>query len=144
MYLKMIWTVLKHKWFILLSGWRLKVPLWRLVIHDLSKFSPSEFIPYSRYYYGKPDHEAYGRAWKHHYTHNSHHFEYWRNRPMPEVAIREMVADWMAAGKVYTGRWPDLHNFTWFRENAHRFEMHPASWQCLHLILDEAATKWSQ
>ncbi len=139
MWMKMIWTVLKHKWFILISGWRLKVPMWKLLIHDLSKFSPAEFIPYARYHYGEPDLPAYARAWKHHYAHNSHHYEYWGGKPMPEIAVREMVADWMAAGKVYNGRWPDLSNFTWFRQNEHRIRMHPSSWQWLHIILDEAA-----
>jgi putative PIN family toxin of toxin-antitoxin system len=52
--------------------------------HDLSKYSPTEFIPGCIYYQG--DHspneaeraaKGYTSAWLHHKGRNRHHFEYW-------------------------------------------------------------------
>ena len=52
--------------------------------HDLSKYSPTEFIPGCIYYQG--DHSpneaeradrGYSSAWLHHKGRNRHHFEYW-------------------------------------------------------------------
>jgi Family of unknown function (DUF5662) len=45
----------------------------------------------------------FDQAWSHHKQHNKHHPEYWSdglNQPMdiPDVFIREMVADWFGAG----------------------------------------------
>ena len=43
--------VLRHKWFVLLASIRIGAPLWGAIIHDLSKFRPSEWIPYARCFY---------------------------------------------------------------------------------------------
>lgn len=57
---------------------------------------------------------AFDRAWLHHQHANPHHWQHWILRedsgalkllPMPEHFIREMVADWMGAGRAITGRW---------------------------------------
>lgn len=52
MYWKYFKYVVRHKWYVLLAGLRVNAPLHRLIIHDWSKFMPSEFIPYTRYFYG--------------------------------------------------------------------------------------------
>lgn len=44
--------VLRHKWFVLVAGRRTGAPLWRLLIHDWSKFLPSEWAPYVQMFYG--------------------------------------------------------------------------------------------
>jgi hypothetical protein len=44
----------RHKYFVFIAGLRTGAPLWRLVIHDWSKFLPSEWLPYSRKFYGPP------------------------------------------------------------------------------------------
>lgn len=155
-YLKLIWVVLKHKWFVLIAGRRLKVPLWRLLIHDLSKFSPAEFGPYARHFYGGGgDDRGFAEAWWHHYFHNSHHWEHYVSRdpnergipaagtlPMPEVCVREMVADWLAAGKAYNGAWPDPANFTWYEANRARMRLHAYTEARIDTILVEAS-KWT-
>jgi hypothetical protein len=57
---------------------------------------------------------AFDRAWLHHQHANPHHWQHWVLRedsgavkllPMPEHFLREMVADWMGAGRAITGRW---------------------------------------
>lgn len=45
---------IKHKWFVLLAGLQTKAPLWRLIVHDWSKFLPSELPHYNRQFFPKP------------------------------------------------------------------------------------------
>ena len=62
--------------------------------------------------------------------------------PMPMACVREMVADWFAAGKVYAGAWPDPANYTWYKQNRGRMHLHPDTEMRIDLVLAEAAT-WS-
>lgn len=45
-----------------------------------------------------------------------------RPLPMPERYAREMVADWMGAGRAITGRWETP---TWYAQNRHNMVLHP-------------------
>lgn len=88
--------------------------------HDLSKFLPSEFIPYARYFYGNyPPNvllkdigykniktkesikEDFNKAWEHHYKHNKHHWNYWIGEEMPEKYIKQMICDWKAMSRKF-------------------------------------------
>jgi hypothetical protein len=60
--------------------------------------------------------------------------------PMPLVCVREMVADWFAAGKAYNGAWPDPANYTWYRKARDRLELHPDTVMRIGLVLAEAAS----
>lgn len=129
-YFKQLKSVLIHKWYVLVAGLRLGgIPLWRLLIHDWSKFTPVEFVNYSRFKFSAKCWPVAGwaRAWLHHMHHNPHHPEYWvlswrgdpafydglgKNvaefvtiLPMPEIYVREMTADMMATGRAVTGSW---------------------------------------
>lgn len=90
----------------------------RGLLHDLSKFSPTEFIQGVKYYQGirSPNERerelfGYSKAWLHHKGRNRHHFEYWTDYsmktgkmisvPMPDVYIYEMFCDRVAASKIY-------------------------------------------
>lgn len=94
--------------------------LWQGLRHDLSKYSPTEFIPGARFYQGnrspnERERELYGasRAWMHHKGRNRHHYEYWNdynpktksieNVEMPIRFVLEMFCDRVAASKVYYG-----------------------------------------
>ena len=115
-------------------------PLWRLIIHDYTKFSRAEWTPYvTRFFDDLTPRDAtrFAAAWKHHYTHNPHHWNYWLNdsvqygvrtaqeppyaREMPEHFVREMVADWMGAGKAITGRWEVDE---WYAANKDKIQLH--------------------
>lgn len=95
------------------------IPLQGL-LHDLSKYSPTEFLCGVRYYQGtrspnEGERDAYGfsYAWMHHKGRNKHHFEYWtdydpvtkRMSPvkMPVRYLKEMFCDRVAASKIYNG-----------------------------------------
>lgn len=88
---------------------------WQGIVHDLSKFSPQEFLPSARYFQGNRspiEAEKYSDAWLHHKGHNKHHWEYWCDynddtgevfpHRIPEKYVIEMVCDWIGAGKVYS------------------------------------------
>lgn len=117
-------VVLRHKWFVLLAGIRCRVPLWRLIIHDWQKFTPIEWranvVRFGEYAQIKAENLPQGaktlwsRGLHHHYARGPHHSQYWLLRDpdgfcraieMPEVYVREMVADWLAAGRTYHGEW---------------------------------------
>lgn len=79
--IKYAWLTIKHKAFVFRAGLRTRAPLWRLVIHDWSKFTPSELPHYGRQFFGKKDDPSgFAAAWLHHQNHNPHHWEYWLTR----------------------------------------------------------------
>ncbi len=43
--------VIRHKWFVFLECCKLGIP-WLGIVHDLSKFRPSEWFPYADHFYG--------------------------------------------------------------------------------------------
>lgn len=112
-----------HKLYVLQAGLIVgDIPEEKLFNHDASKFTEVEFPYYARQFHGdKGDPAGFARAWLHHIHYNDHHWNHWLFSdgyspygsgielngalPMPEVCVREMVADWMGAGKAYTGSW---------------------------------------
>lgn len=108
-----------HKFWVLYYGRKIGIGWWRLLMHDMSKFSPIEFRESVKYYQGtsspipvcKAD-QGYSEAWQHHKGRNPHHYEYWTDNydsgttliPMPIEYVEEMLADWLAAGRTYTGK----------------------------------------
>ncbi len=110
-------VILKHRHQVIRHCFRAGIG-WQGLRHDLSKFSPEEFIAGARYFQGsrspnEGEREAvgYSRAWMHHKGRNKHHFEYWtdydpvkkqmRAVPMPVRYAAEMFCDRVAASKVY-------------------------------------------
>ncbi len=94
---------------------------WQGLFHDLSKYTPTEFIPGAKYFLGtrspnevEREKHGYSKAWMHHKGRNRHHFEYWtdynfktkRIEPvdMPDRFIIEMFCDRVAASKTYLGK----------------------------------------
>ena len=111
-------TVTKHRHAVIRHCRKAGI-LWQGLRHDLSKFSPVEFIPGVRFYQGgkrspnEQEREVYGysKAWMHHKGRNKHHFEYWTDYDpktrkvapvkMPTKYLIEMFCDRVAASKVY-------------------------------------------
>lgn len=111
-YPRFLCKLLVHKWWVLVYGRRLGAPLWRLIIHDWSKYLPGE---HRFYYYRAVDVSInrYDHGWLHHHHVNPHHWQHWvlredsgttRCLDMPDHFVREMVADWAAAGMAKSGR----------------------------------------
>jgi hypothetical protein len=110
--------VSKHRWIVFKLAVKAGIP-WRGFVHDLSKFSPTEFIESVKYYNGKrsPIHvcrekNGYSEAWLHHKGRNKHHFEYWVDISkteqigvfLPYKYMVEAVCDKLSAGMVYNGK----------------------------------------
>lgn len=110
-------TVVRHRNMVMIHCFKAGI-IRRGLLHDLSKFSPTEFIQGVKYYQGirSPNERerelfGYSKAWLHHKGRNRHHFEYWTDYsmktgkmiavPMPDVYIYEMFCDRVAASKIY-------------------------------------------
>jgi hypothetical protein len=83
---------------------------WQIIRHDLSKFSEAEFDIYARKIMRlEVSDEEWQSALQHHYRHNPHHWNSWlvhgRPLPMEPWYVSEMVADWLASSRQYTGSW---------------------------------------
>lgn len=129
------------------------------LFHDLSKYSPTEFIQGAKYYVGtRSPNEAeredlgYSLAWMHHKGRNRHHFEYWtdynpktkQQEPvkMPLKYVAEMFCDRVAASKIYQGE-----NYTqdkplrYFLKGKVRRKIHPETAALLEKLLKILAVK---
>jgi len=140
-------TVVRHKWFVFLACFTMRVPLWRAIVHDLSKFTRREWFPYVHQFFnsdgtprkvrdasGAYDPNAqsldFKRAWLSHQR-NPHHWQAHISigdggnltaLPMPETYAREMVADWIGAGKAYSGK---SNPRGWYEQNKDKMILHP-------------------
>jgi len=151
-YLRFLWTLLRHKWFVFQAGKRLGVPPWRLIIHDWSKFTPYEFGRYARNFEGdysqspndrKKVSAEFTKAWLHHENRNPHHWGYWiprsgkyanRPLPMPETYVREMIADCMGASKAYTNSW---NIAVWLNKNGPCWQIHDETLRHIWTVMVE-------
>jgi len=101
--------VVRHKWYVFLACCGEGI-WWRGLIHDLSKFYWSEFIPYAEHFCttSVPKRDPYfDFAWLLHQKRNRHHWQWWllandngdiKVFPMSKTARLEMVCDWYGAG----------------------------------------------
>lgn len=145
-HLKYLSYVTRHKWFVFIAGLKTGAPLWRLVIHDWSKFLPCEWFPYVEHFYGdKYPQQDFDRAWLHHQHLNPHHWQHWRLKEdggeekflkMPEHFAREMVADWMGAGRAIAGKWEARD---WYAKNRVKILLHPETAALVGRLLESAA-----
>lgn len=112
-------TITRHRHCVIKHCARVGI-FWQGLRHDLSKYSPTEFLQGVKYYQGnrspnEAEREEYGYslAWIHHKGRNKHHFEHWtdynpktkRLEPvkMPYRYVAEMFCDRVAASKIYNG-----------------------------------------
>ena len=114
--------------------------------HDLSKYSPVEFLSGAKYYQGDrspndAERKATGvsLAWLHHKGRNRHHFEYWVDYlhhpdgsigfggcPMPIRYVAEMFCDRVAASRVYLGaRYTDASPWEYYARSKDEIPIHP-------------------
>ena len=127
-------TITRHRHLVIRHCWKAGI-FWQGLRHDLSKYSPTEFLPGARYYQGNrsPNEKerevlGYSVAWMHHKGRNKHHFEYWNDYnpkekrvmpvKMPERYLAEMFCDRLAASKVYAGdQYQQDHSLRYFQNS---------------------------
>lgn len=152
-------TITTHKLLVMKHCFR--VGLYRQgLLHDMSKYTPSEFLVGCRYYQGtrspnnaEREEKGYSSAWLHHKGRNKHHFEYWidysadskdgkmEGMKMPKKYVAEMLMDRMAASKVYNkGHYTDHDPLAYYLRGKHHYMMHretAAQLEMLLRLLDE-------
>ena len=118
--LKKVWLhfklITKHRWYVFKFACKAGIPF-RGLIHDLSKYSPTEFFESAKYYQGNRSpifiarkEKGYSNAWLHHKGRNKHHIEYWydesikSSQVVPYKYVVEMLCDQLAAGITYKGK----------------------------------------
>lgn len=84
-------TITHHKYLVMIACF--KVGLIRQgLLHDMSKYTPTEFLVGCKYYQGtmSPNNaerldKGYSSAWLHHKGRNKHHLEYWIDYGIPDT-----------------------------------------------------------
>ena len=111
-------TITKHK--LMVMHYCFRIGLYKQgLLHDLSKYTPAEFLVGCKYYQGtrspnNAEREDIGvsTSWLHHKGRNKHHFEHWvdysldknhviMGAQMPRKYVAEMVIDRISASKNY-------------------------------------------
>lgn len=149
-----------HHKMLVMSGC-FKVGLYRQgLLHDMSKFSPSEFLVGCKYYQGtrSPNNAeretiGYSSAWLHHKGRNKHHFEYWMDystdgseglvgMEMPLRYVAEMFMDRVAASKTYMrDTYRDTSPLEYYEQGKAAGMIHPHTREILERYLKTLAQK---
>jgi len=144
--------VMRHKAMVFRLCKKAGIPV-RGFFHDMSKFSPTEFLESVKYYTGKKSpiiycrqEQGYSKAWLHHKGRNKHHFEYWYDAElehgMPIIPYKytvEMICDNLAAGMTYKGKdWTQDYQLNyWTKKRKGKIIINPV----IDAILTEVFTK---
>ena len=140
-----------------------KVGLYRQgIMHDWSKYTPTEFLVGCKYYQGNmsPNNaeradKGYSTAWLHHKGRNKHHLEYWidysasdkghggmTGMKMPLKYVVEMFIDRISASKNYQkGNYTDRSALTYYEKGKGHYMMHKDTEAMLVYLLTMLAVK---
>ena len=146
-------TITKHKLLVMDGCFRVGL-IRQGLLHDLSKYSPTEFRIGACYYQGNKSPNAaeraekgYSEAWMHHKGRNRHHYEYWTDMslvtrnyesvPMPRKYLVEMVMDRRAACMTYEGKnYTPGSAFRYFEKSREKSLMHEKTRRELGYLLE--------
>ena len=145
-------TITYHRWLVMCGCFQVGL-YWQGLTHDLSKYSPTEFLVGAKYYQGNKspngaerEDKGYSEAWMHHKGRNRHHYEYWTDMSlqtrcyesvmMPRKYLAEMVMDRRAACIVYQGKNYDRSSaLKYLLSSREKDLMHPETRRQLEYIL---------
>jgi len=145
-------TINGHK--MLVMKYCFRVGLYRQgLLHDLSKYSPTEFLVGAKYFCGYRSPNELERletgvstAWLHHKGRNKHHLEYWidydprahkmTGMKMPVRYVVEMFCDRVAASRIYRkGQYVDSDPYDYYQRGIDHYMIHPESAALLEMML---------
>lgn len=153
-------TITKHKMLVMKECF--EVGLYKQgLLHDLSKYTWTEFRVGCRFYQGtqSPNNaerksRGFSSAWLHHKGRNKHHYEYWVDygtdgrkcligMKMPVKYVVEMFLDRVAASKVYKGTaYKDSDPLEYFKKGGtDDYVMHEDTKRLLDRLLTMLAEK---
>lgn len=146
-------TITRHKLLVMRHCFQIGL-YWQGLMHDLSKYSPAEFLVGAKYYQGdrSPNdaerrEKGYSSAWLHHKGRNKHHLEYWIDYTpggdhhmggveMPVNYVAEMFCDRIAACKIYHGaNYQDADPYEYFMRGRSHTILHKNSAALLEQML---------
>lgn len=142
-----------HKYWVFYYCCKAGIPVQGL-LHDISKFSPTEFFESVKYYQGTSSpidackkENGLSAAWMHHKGRNKHHYEYWQDNfdnggtpiEMPIKYKKEMICDYLGAGKAYYGKdFTYMKEYLWWQEKKKNpLAMHPNVKQFVDMFFGE-------
>lgn len=156
-------TITNHKMLVMKDCF--KVGLYKQgLLHDLSKYTPVEFLVGCKYYKGymSPNNaerkdKGYSSAWLHHKGRNKHHMEYWidyglgdesgegkgmTGMKMPICYVVEMFIDRVGASKNYQGKdYKDDSALRYYEHGKDHYMLHPDTKALLEYMLVMLAIK---
>ena len=152
-WLKHLKTINRHKKYVMELCF--KLGLYKQgILHDMSKYSPTEFLVGAKYYQGtrspnnaEREDKGYTSAWLHHKGRNKHHLEYWidysldgdhsmTGMKMPLKYAVEMFCDRVAACKNYKGEnYTDSDPYEYYSKSKDRLLIHPDTAKLLEKML---------
>lgn len=159
-------TITKHKNLVLVGCF--KIGLYRQgLLHDLSKYGPTEFLVGCRYYRGymSPNNAERAEtgcstAWLHHKGRNKHHLEYWIDygaaedadteeahkgmcgMKMPIRYVAEMFIDRVSASKNYQKeKYRDDSPLLYYKKGKGAYLIHPDTEALLEYLLEMLAVR---
>ena len=147
--------ITKHKYKVFILCTKAGIPI-RGLLHDLSKYSPTEFFESVKYYNGKyspitncKKENGYSKAWLHHFGRNKHHHEYWYDygapEPTPVIPYKytvEMICDGLAAGMVYQGKkWTKEYQLEYWNNKKSHLKINNKITKVLDEVFNEVALK---
>jgi len=153
--IKYLKYVLVHKYYVAIECFKEGL-IWRGLAHDMSKLKPDEFIPYANFFYGNKEDDikkgrnktgyykptdtgdrAFDFAWLLHQKRNRHHWQWWilpeddggaKILEMEEKYLKEMICDWVGAGKAQGHFSPKedkyLETRNWYVANNSKMQLH--------------------
>ena len=143
-------TITRHRHKVMYHFLRCGI-LWQGMRHDLSKYSPTEFLPGARFYLGdrsptEGERREYGysKAWMHHKGRNKHHWEYWLDFgvdgiyacKMPTNYVIEMFCDRVAASMIYQKeKYTDSSALEYYENGRGKILIHPETDALIHHLL---------
>ena len=121
-------------------------------IMEMDKDSRERFFESVRYWTGRrspiltaKEDVGISYAWLHHKGRNKHHYEYWIDRvdgklvyhKVPFEYVIEMVCDWLAACRTYTGDNKDVfkREYDWWRGHSDNVELHKDTKKLVSILL---------
>jgi hypothetical protein len=142
-----------HRWIVFKLCCKIGEP-WRGFLHDLSKYSPTEFWESAKYYVGNHSpitesrkDKGYSEAWLHHKGRNKHHSQYWVDINAPEVTpvipykyAAEMICDKLAAGIIYQGKeWTKESELSYWEDEREKIEINSKTKDFITAVMTEVA-----
>lgn len=150
-YIRYFKYVIKHKRFV----WKQCFNMWLYrqgIIHDWSKFLPSEAIRYMRWFsmWDESVKEEFDQARLKHIHRNPHHWQYrilrednWSTKAleMPEKYVKEMLCDRRWVGRAFSKDWFSTNNWwevkEWYWKNKDNMTLHDDARDYIDLFLND-------